>query len=29
MSMPGNGVIYTTEPFAEPAEVSGYVRFSA
>jgi putative CocE/NonD family hydrolase len=25
----GNGVIYTSEPFAAPAEVTGYVRFSA
>ena len=25
----GNGVIYTSEPFAEPVEVTGYVRFSA
>ena len=25
----GNGVIYTSEAFAEPAEVTGYVRFSA
>ena len=25
----GNGVIYTSDPFAEPAEITGYVRFSA
>jgi len=25
----GNGVIYMSEPFAEPVEVTGYVRFSA
>ena len=25
----GNGVIYTSEPFAAPAEITGYVRFSA
>jgi len=25
----GNGVVYTSEPFAEPAELTGYVRFSA
>jgi putative CocE/NonD family hydrolase len=25
----GNGVVYTSEPFTEPAEISGYVRFSA
>jgi hypothetical protein len=25
----GNGVIYTSEPFAMPAEITGYVRFSA
>jgi putative CocE/NonD family hydrolase len=25
----GNGVLYTSEPFAGPAEITGYVRFSA
>jgi uncharacterized protein len=25
----GNGVVYTSEPLAEPFEISGYVRFSA
>jgi uncharacterized protein len=25
----GNGVIYTSEPFAAPAEITGYVRLSA
>lgn len=25
----GNGVIYTSEPFAAPAEITGHVRFSA
>jgi uncharacterized protein len=25
----GNGVIYASEPFAEPVEITGYVRFSA
>jgi putative CocE/NonD family hydrolase len=29
MSTFGNGVLYTTEPLAEPAEITGYVRFSA
>lgn len=25
----GNGVVYTSEPFAAPTEITGYVRFSA